>query len=75
MAGIAFRAAGKSVKNFPAAPNFAGKHFQQGISDRQSLLECSEIGDLALLRGSEILQKLSRQSFRDSFQTVLSVPL
>ena len=32
LAGIAFRAAGKSGKNFPAASKFAGKPFQQGIS-------------------------------------------
>ena len=29
LAGIAFCAAGKSVKNFPAASKFAGKLFQQ----------------------------------------------
>ena len=39
LAGIAFGAAGKSVKNFPAASKFAGKLFQQGISDSHSLLE------------------------------------
>ena len=42
LAGIAFRAAGKSVKNFPAGSKFAGKLFQQGISDSHSLLEFSE---------------------------------
>ena len=42
LAGIAFRAAGKSVKNFPAASKFAGKPFQQGISDSHSLLEFSD---------------------------------
>ena len=42
LAGIAFRAAGKSVKNFPAASKFAGKLFQQGISDSHSLLKFSE---------------------------------
>ena len=41
LAGIAFRAAGKPVKNFPAASKFAGKLFQQGISDSHSLLEFS----------------------------------
>ena len=40
--GIAFRAAGKSVKNFPAVSKFAGKLFQQGISDSHSLLENSD---------------------------------
>ena len=43
LAGIAFRAAGKSVKNFPAASKFAGKPFQQGVSDSHSLLEFSDM--------------------------------
>ena len=43
LAGIAFRAAGKSENNLPAASKFAGKPFQQGISDSHSLLEFSEI--------------------------------
>ena len=34
LAGIAFRAAGKSVRNFPAASKFARKLFQQGLLDR-----------------------------------------
>ena len=38
LAGIAFRAAGKSLRNFPAASKFARKLFQQGISDSHSLL-------------------------------------
>ena len=38
LAGIAFRAAGKSVRNFPAASKFARKLFQQGILDSHSLL-------------------------------------
>ena len=42
-AGVASGAAGKSTKNVPAAPNFAGKLFQQGISDSHSLLEFSEM--------------------------------
>ena len=42
LAGIAFRAAGKSVRNFPAASKFARILFQQGISDSHSLLEFSE---------------------------------
>ena len=42
LAGTAFRAAGKSVRNFLAALKFAGKLFQQGISDSHSLLEFSE---------------------------------
>ena len=42
LAGIAFRATGESVKNFPAASKFAGKLFQKGLSDSHSLLECSE---------------------------------
>ena len=42
LAGIAFRAAGKSENNFPAASKFAGEPFQQGISDSHSLLEFSE---------------------------------
>ena len=41
LAGIAFRAAGKSVNNFPAASKFARKLFQQGISDSHSPLEFS----------------------------------
>ena len=44
LAGIAFRAAGKSGNRFPAASKFAGKPFQQGISDSHSLLEFSENG-------------------------------
>ena len=46
LAGIACRAAGKSGKNFPAASKFAGKPFQQGISDSHSLLEFSENQDV-----------------------------
>ena len=42
LAGIAVGAAGKSVKNFPAASKFVGKHFHQGISDSNSLLEFSD---------------------------------
>ena len=42
LAGIAFRAAGKSAKNFPAASKIAGELFQQGISDSHSLLEFSD---------------------------------
>ena len=38
LAGIAFRAARKSVRTFPAASKFARKLFQQGISDSHSLL-------------------------------------
>ena len=43
LAGIAFRAARKSVRNFPAASKFARKLFQQGISDSHSLLEFSDL--------------------------------
>ena len=43
LAGIAFRAAGKSGNHFPAASKFAGKPFQQGISDSHSLLEFSDM--------------------------------
>ena len=39
LAGIAFRAARKSARNFPAASKFARKLVQQGISDSHSLLE------------------------------------
>ena len=42
LAGIAFRAAEKSGTHFPAASKFAGKLFQQRISDSQSLLEFSD---------------------------------
>ena len=42
LAGIALGAAGKSVKNFPAASKFARKRFRQGISDIHSLLEFSD---------------------------------
>ena len=42
LAGIAFRAAGKLVNHFPAASKFAGRFFQQGISDSHSLLEFSD---------------------------------
>ena len=38
LAGIAFRAAGKSVSNYPAASKLAGKLFQQRISDSHGLL-------------------------------------
>ena len=48
-AGIAFRAAGKSVRNFPAASKFARKLFQQGISDSHSLFEFSEGWNKCLL--------------------------
>ena len=41
LAGIAFRAAGKSVKFFPAASKCAG-NLEQGISDSHSLLELSD---------------------------------
>ena len=34
---LAFRAAGKSVKNFPAASKFARKLFKQGTLDSHSL--------------------------------------
>ena len=50
LAGIAFRAAGKSENHFPAASKFAGKPFQQGISDSHSLLEFSEIRNFGLDR-------------------------
>ena len=43
LAGIALRAAGKSGNTFPAASKFAGKLFQQRISDSHSLLEFSEL--------------------------------
>ena len=43
LAGIAFRAAGKSVRNFPAASKFARELFQQRTSDSHSLLEFSEM--------------------------------
>ena len=43
LAGIAFRAAGKSGNHFPAALKFAGKPFQQGTSDSHSLLEFSDL--------------------------------
>ena len=42
LAGIASRAAGKSVNNFPTASKFSGKPFQQGISDSHSLLVFSD---------------------------------
>ena len=45
--GTAFCTAGKSVKNFPAASKFAGKLFQQRISDSHSLLEFSDFKTLA----------------------------
>ena len=49
LTGIAFCAAGKSVQNFSAASKFAGKLFQQRISDSHSLLKFSEFWEL--LRG------------------------
>ena len=42
LAGLAFGAAGKSVKNFPAASKFARKFFHKAISDSDSLLKFSE---------------------------------
>ena len=41
LAGIAFHAAGKLGNHFPAASEFAGKLFQQRMSDSHSLLEFS----------------------------------
>ena len=38
----------KSVKNFSSASKFAGKLYQQGISDSHSLLEFSECSVLGL---------------------------
>ena len=62
LAGIAFRAAGRSGKNFPAASKFAGKPFQQGISESHSLLDLTDY-----LSGIET--KLRRSCRRDvSFQ-------
>ena len=49
LAGVAFGAAGKSVKNFPAASKFARKFYQQGISDSHSLLEFSELYKVFLI--------------------------
>ena len=42
LAGIAVCVAGKSENTFPAASKFAGKLFQQRISDSHSLLEFSD---------------------------------
>ena len=42
LAGIAFEIAGNQGRICPAASKFAGKPFQQGISDSHSLLEFSE---------------------------------
>ena len=55
LAGIAFRAARKSMNNFPAS-KFAGKLFQHGISDSHSLLEFSERLEelLEMQKGAEI---------------------
>ena len=54
-----FRAAGKSVKNLPAASKFAGKLFQQGISDSHSLLEFSDTSCQKLRFYSKLLEKNS----------------
>ena len=54
LAGIASRAAGKSVKNFPAESKFAGKLFQQGISDSHSLFEVSDLRTSFFLPSFEI---------------------
>ena len=40
LAGIAFRAAGKSGNNFPAASKFAGKAFQQGFRTATAFSSC-----------------------------------
>ena len=65
LAGIAFRAAGKSVTNFPAASKFAGKIVQQGSLGSHSLLEFSD---------GSILYKQRKMalSYRQPFQS--SVP-
>ena len=66
LAGIAFRAAGKSGENFPAASKFAGKPFQQGVSDSHSLLKFSEHAPslTALIRGSPCFVMCLFSSFR-----------
>ena len=46
LAGIAFGAARKSVKNFRAASKFAGIFFQQGLSDSHSLEFSEKMGAL-----------------------------
>ena len=63
LAGIAFRAAGKSVKNFPAASKFAGKPFQQRISDSHSLLECSDYAGVTTCHGCWLAVMAARQPF------------
>ena len=60
LAGIAFQAAGKSGNHFPAASKFAGKPFQQGISDSHSLLEFSD--KLSLAHKGGLFFPLSKKS-------------
>ena len=56
LAGIALRAAGTSVKNFPASSKIAGKLLQQGILDGHSLLEFSDGNILYIQKDGFILQ-------------------
>ena len=66
LAGRAFRAAGKSVKNFPAASNFAGKPFQRRISDSHRLPQKRKI--------SPKTEVFGRTSLRTSGQKLRSGP-
>ena len=73
LAGIAFRAAGKSGNHFPAASKFAGNPFQQGISDSHSLLEFSEI--CKYIRNKDLLKDPEREAtkFPQIFQCLVVV--
>ena len=76
LAGIAFCAAGKSGNNFPAASKFAGKLFQQRLSDSHcdSLLDFSDsireevpqseiCHEILILHSRKFLRKMSRDKF------------
>ena len=56
---IAFRAAGKSVKNFSSSVEICRKTFQQGISGSHSLLEFSDFGMSFLIHNPKKLMWVS----------------
>ena len=68
LAGIAFRAAGKLVKNFPAASKFAGNLFQHRISDSHSLLEFSDKGPKIEKFQSRLKFSISLEMFNPDLQ-------
>ena len=74
LAVIAFRDAGKWCEEFPAASKFAGKLFQQGISDSHSLLEVSRfkpflLCSLSLFLSSSVANRRSSLATTGSTNT------